>query len=729
MKDKILKIVGSSHIPLSRQALEQALDLKSSADFIAFDKAMDELEEDAELIRTRKNEYQTREQSGLIEGTLHVNRRGLGFIDREGMNSIVIQAKDQKDALDGDTVLVRTWDETGGIVEHTLKHAKDHFIGTFMGTSRGMRCMLDDEKLRNHLVTIRVPHDFKAVPGMKVLLKVEEYGSPLRLAVEQIIGHKDDPGVDISSVLLDHDIPLEFPQEVLNAAQAVPQAVTEAELQGRTDLRGVVTITVDGDDSKDFDDAVSITALEQGWQLKVSIADVSHYVTEGSVLDQEALRRGMSTYVTDRVVPMLPHVLSNGICSLNPQEDRLTLTCDMTIRPDGTVQQYAVYPSVINSNERMTYNNFNKILDGDPDTCAAYAYLGSLFTDLTACAEKIRAARRSKGAIDFDTDEAEIIVNEKGHPVDIRKRVRGRAERMIEDCMIAANVCVADYMNTHHIPCLYRIHDEPKARKLEQFRRTAFRLGHPFVIPAGESITPKRIQDYLTSIQDSAEYPILASQLLRCMAKAVYDPKCLGHFGIAEEEYLHFTSPIRRYPDLVVHRMLRKYAFEGCDSAREKEADQTRMTELAQQCNSRELLTTDAEFEVDDMKKAEYMADHLGEVADGLISGVTGFGFYVQLENTCEGLVHIASLANDYYTYDEEEGCLVGSRTHRTFRVGEKVKIKVTGASKENRSVDFTLASQNVPDRPSRPYAPNRSNTHGGRSGKMRSRGSHGRKY
>ena len=403
-----------------------------------------------------------------------------------------------------------------------------------------------------------------------------------------------------------HDIVAEFPEEVMEQVHTIPQEVPADDLKGRTDLSNEITVTIDGDDSKDFDDAVAVKKNEKGWVLKVSIADVSHYVTWNSPLDLEARKRGCSTYVTDRVVPMLPHELSNGICSLNPHVIRLTLTAEMQISRDGKVKDYKIYPSFIRSTERMTYNNVNQILDGDAEMQKKYAHLGTLFTDLANCADVIRRERRSKGAIDFASSEAEIKVDEKGHPISIEPKHHGHAEEIIEDCMIAANVTVANFLKWQEIPAIYRIHEEPTAKRIKNFVNMSEQMGHKLVVGKSE-IYPNELQRYLDSVSDTDEYTVLSMMLLRCMQKARYDSHCIGHFGLAEDEYLHFTSPIRRYPDLVVHRMLRKYSFEQCTDLEERKNDEQLCQEYADQSSVRERESSDAEFDCDDMKKAEYM--------------------------------------------------------------------------------------------------------------------------
>ncbi len=675
--------------------IADALKMSSEKDTASLKKELDAMEAEHLLFHTPENQYETREQAGIFEGRISMNRAGMGFLDREDQDSIRIESKEQNTALDGDTVLVQCqpWEAYGRVVA-VLQRNKDHVIGTFVNGSQGLVFQPDDAKLQGRLIKIICGKDFAPIEGMKVLCSIVRYGTPLQLRVEQTIGYKDDPGVDITSILLDHDIEAEFPAEVMAQVHDIPQEVQEKDLAGRTDLSKDITVTIDGDDSKDFDDAVSVVKNDKGWVLKVSIADVSHYVTWNSPLDLEARKRGCSTYVTDRVVPMLPHELSNGICSLNPHVIRLTLTAEMQINKAGEVRDYKIYPSYIRSTERMTYNNVNKILDGDEELQKRYSNLGTLLSDLAECADSIRRERKAKGAIDFASAEAEIKVDEKGHPIDIEPKERGHAEEMIEDCMIAANVTVANFLKWQEIPAIYRIHEEPSAKRIKNFVNMSEQMGHKLVIGKAD-IYPNELQRYLESVKDTDEYQVLSMMMLRCMQKARYDSHCVGHFGLAEEEYLHFTSPIRRYPDLVVHRMLRKYSFEQCTDAEERKNDEQLCQEYAEQSSVRERESSDAEFACDDMKKAEYMQDHIGEKGEGIITGVTGYGFYVELANTVEGLVRLSEMHDDYYAYNPDRMELVGQRTKRTYRMGMKVNVVVLAASKEDSTIDFGLRGKN----------------------------------
>ncbi len=693
MKNRILEILENAKKgTVDRREIEKMLGTASSSDFAVLSSTLDKMEEEYLIVRTKQNRYLTRKQAGLAEGVLSVSKRGIGYVDFPDRESVVVSPDDMKDALPGDTVLIQLKRGDGeGTVFHVLKRGKTHYTGTFVQAGRGLQCIVDNEKIRQMEYRVRIPKDIRPIAGLRVELGIERYGTPLRFAVDKVLGHKDDPGVDILAVLSEHDIETEFPEAVMKQANGYEQTVSEAELADREDLRDILTVTIDGDDAKDFDDAVSIEKIPEGWLLRVSIADVPHYVTEDSPLDKEAYQRGTSVYVLDRVVPMLPHVLSNGICSLNPGEDRLTNTCEMIVAPDGTVSGYRVYPSVIRSDHRLTYANVNRVYEGDKALNSEYADIVPFLKELLACARAIRSERNANGAMEFESTESDIRLDAQGKVISVGPEVRGEAERVIEDFMIAANVCVAKLMRKNDIPCLYRIHEEPEIRRMKEYRNLSYQLGHVLLLPKGGP-SPKQLQEFLEGAKTSAVYPVLSSQLLRCMQKAKYDPSCLGHFSLAEKSYLHFTSPIRRYPDLVVHRMLRKYYYESGKHEKQLKTDREKMKDFAVRSSQTERNADDAEWEVEDMKKAEYMAGKVGTYAEGIISTVTSFGFYVELPNTVEGMVSMTSLADDYYHFAADTYSLVGERTKKRYSLGQKVRVRVAAADKETGRIDFEIA-------------------------------------
>lgn len=687
LKDRVYQlIVSHKKGNYDIEKLAKELGCTSTADFVLLNKALNELEDEYMIVRNSQDRFLTLEQSNCVIGKLRVNKNGYGFIDIDDDNSIFITRDEIRYALDMDEVLVQvTPGTTQGRILKVLKHGNDLVVGII---TRNMQLSLDDRKLANKRVKILNRNEFNLVAGLKVQAKIVGYGEILKVNIVRIIGHINDPGVDISSILIENNIKLEFNPETLEHANMVESEVSEEEKKNRRDLRDKLIVTIDGDDSKDFDDAISIEKLDDGFMLGVHIADVSYYVTQGSPLDDEAYERGTSVYVADRVVPMLPHVLSNGICSLNPNEDRLAITCDMKINYAGEVVNYELYPSVIQSKYRMTYNNVNKILNHDEELSKQYADIKDIFFVMQECSSVIRERRMALGAIDFEKEEAKVVVDKKGRVVDIVVRERNDAEKLIEDFMICANECVARLMKWSNLPSIYRIHEKPKAKKLKQFTLLVRIMGYRFKGDL-ENVHPKDIQKCLDNFKDEETYPIISTLMLRSMKKARYDARCIGHFGLASEEYLHFTSPIRRYPDLIVHRMLRRYYFEKDFSHYSN--DEELVNDIALNASDCEVKATQAERDVLDMKKAEYMQNFIGRTFDGIISSVNSFGFFVEIGKTIEGLVHVSTLSDDHYHFDEDMLTLVGERTARTYTLGQKIKVKVIRANKVDRTIDFEV--------------------------------------
>ena len=687
LKAKILKLIKENkkgYFDLKK--LAGILKMTKTSDFVMLNKALNQLEDDLLIVRNSQNHFMTMDQAGMYQGRISLNKKGFGFVDIDDQQSFYINAKNINGAMDKDLVLLQVVEGDEAKVLKVIERDNDNLIATVVGKNLIIR--LDDPRYRDYRLSVVNRKDFKLVKGLKLQIKVLEFKQPLKVEIVRVIGHEDDPGVDISSVLLANGIKLEFAEATLDEANSIPQQVELPELLKRKDLSQRTIVTIDGDDSKDFDDAISIERIPEGFMLGVHIADVSHYVKENSPLDKEAYERGTSVYVCDRVVPMLPHVLSNGICSLNPGVDRLCLSVDMKIDQQGEVIDYDLYPSVIRSSARMTYNNVNKILAGDPRLQAQYKALVPMFFDMAECAKLIRNRRNNKGAIEFDTDEAYVIVDKNGKPIDIKVRERGVSQAIIEDFMICANECVARIMKFQSLPCIYRIHESPKIEKLKEFALIAKIRGHRFKGDLA-NIRPLDIQKCLDSFTDEQEHSVLSTMMLRCMQKARYDASCVGHFGLASSEYLHFTSPIRRYPDLIVHRMVRKYLFE--QNYADMDKDEKMVVDAALQSSECEDKATYAQRDVLDMKKAEYMQNFVGQYFDGIISSVTNFGFFVKLDNTVEGLVHVTSLSDDHYTYVPMMMCLQGREKQKRYTLGDKVRIKVIGANKEEGTVDFKI--------------------------------------
>ena len=529
------------------------------------------------------------------------------------------------------------------------------------------------------------------VEGTKVIVSITKEMSRNKYMgrVTTVIGHKDDPGVDIKLVAYKYNIYEEFSKKALEQTDEIPNVVSDSELKGRTDLTKEVIFTIDGDDTKDIDDAISYRFEDGLHVLGVHIADVSYYVTENSYLDKDALSRGTSSYLADSVIPMLPHKLSNGICSLNEGVIRLTQSCVMKINNDGNVVDYDIFPSFIKSRKKMTYKKVNDIIMRnivDPN----YEEFSDILKQMNDLAHILRRNKVKRGYIDFDLDEAKIIVDGYKNVVGIEKRVREDAERMIEDFMIAANETVATHIYNMDLPFIYRVHDIPNADKIDKFLKLISLLGYK-VTGKIKDLTPVSMQKLLNQLKDVPQYKMLSSMLLRSMRKAVYQKDNIGHFGLGSKCYTHFTSPIRRYPDLEVHRLLRKYLYENKIDNETIDYYNSNLDYIATQASEREQASVDAEREVDDMKMAEYMENHIGEEFDGVISGVESFGLFVELDNLIEGLVQVNSLKGDYYNYVEELLCLIGQNTKKRYSLGDKVRVKVVGASKEARTIDFEL--------------------------------------
>lgn len=693
-QEELLKMIQAHPRKYTLRDFADIYQMQSTEDFIALNKMISAMEEEFLIVRDEKNRYTEPKESRLYQGKLTVNRRGFAFLDLDDEHSIFIPKTDLNLAMDQDLVIVQAkgpLDENPeGEVIRILKRSATQLIGTYCQYRR-LVFVPDDERI-TQFVKVQNEKEFKLIEGLKVQCSIVRYGDPLIVRIERILGHKNDPGVDIQAVLLNHGIESEFPREVMKQLKGIPDHVVASQRLQREDWTGKTIVTIDGDDSKDFDDAISIEKTEKGYLLGVHIADVSAYVPENSPLDLEARKRGTSTYVVDRVVPMLPHYLSNGICSLNEGVERLTLSCVMEIQKDGEIADYRIFPSIIRSTARMTYNQVNRILEGDLEVMRRYEKLVSLFHTLFDCAQIIRNKRHEAGAIDFDKDEAKIQVDAKGKVVDIKIRERGEAERIIEDFMVTANECVARHTKWLQVPSLYRVHEAPTVKKMRDFVKMTQILGYQFK-GSLQDIHPLQLQQCLSAFKEEESYPVVSTMMLRCMQKARYDSRCIGHFGLGLQEYTHFTSPIRRYPDLIVHRMLRKYCFVGMVDAQRMNEDEQLMELLGESTSVSERRSIEAEREVEDMKKAEYMRGKLGQKFDGVISSITKFGFYVALDNTVEGLVHIQDLDDDYYHHDPATFSLRGERTGRIFKLGQKVRIQVVSADKEKREIGFVLSS------------------------------------
>lgn len=705
MKEQIINYFKESGTkPLSVQEIEEEFQLENADDFKDLVKALNELELEGELVRTRKNRFGLPDKMNLVKGSIQMHAKGFAFLipEDEDATDVYIHANDMGSAMNGDKVLVRLekpYSEGArpeGKVIRIIERAVIQVVGTYED-NRSFGFVIADDKRIPSDVFIPKANTHGAVQGHKVIARISKYPEGRNSAEGEIIhilGHKNDPGIDILSIIHKHGIQVDFPEDVLEQAQQTPEEINLDEIKGRRDLRDETIVTIDGADAKDLDDAVTVKKLDNGnYKLGVYIADVSHYVKEDSPIDREALERGTSVYLVDRVIPMIPHRLSNGICSLNPKVDRLTLGCEMEINHQGQVVEHEIFQSVIHSTERMTYSDVNKILvDQDEELRNKYEPLVPMFKEMEKLASILREKRFGRGAIDFDFKEAQVLVDDMGRPTDVAIRERSVAERLIEEFMLAANETIAEHFHWMDVPFIHRIHEEPDEGKLEKFFDFLAGLGISVKGTAGD-IHPQELQKVIDSIRGEPEEMIVSKLMLRSMQQAKYDPQSIGHFGLATDFYTHFTSPIRRYPDLIVHRLIRTYLIENNMDSKTLRHWKSRMPEIARHTSERERRAVDAERDTDELKKAEYMKDKIGEEFTGLISSVTNFGMFVELENTVEGLIHVSYLTDDYYHFDERSQALIGERTANVYRVGDEVDVKVVDVNTDEYTVDFELVS------------------------------------
>ncbi len=695
MQEELLQLLSDlTFTNRSIQELAAILHQDSSDDFVAFMKMVNEMEDAGTIVRDRYNNYYLPNQMNFFKGVLSVNKKGFGFVKVDEDREFYIAQNNIKDAFNGDVVLIqklkgRKGEKEEGQVVRVLERSSNKYVGEVKKGRKDLYVVPDDPRF-NKKIFVDAAHAHGAMPGHKVVVEIKVYKPQLKGDIVQILGHKNDPGVDILSIIAAHDITIDFPDEVYEYIEKnIPDEIDPSDIKNRVDLRDTFIVTIDGDDAKDLDDAISLRKLDNGhYELGVHIADVSYYVKEDSPLDKEAVKRGTSIYLVDRVIPMLPHKLSNGICSLNEGVDRYTISCIMELDEEGKVVDHKIEPSVIRSNHRMTYHNVNRIINGED--LPEYADAKDMFFLMKEVATILRAKRMKRGAIDFDTNEAVINVDEKGHVESIGLRERGESEHFIEEFMLCANETIAEHFKWMDLPFIYRVHEEPKEKKLRTFQAVARPLGY-VIHGALDHVNPHELARIIDESKGRPEHTIITTLLLRSMQKARYDAQCLGHFGLADQFYTHFTSPIRRYPDLLVHRLIRTYLFEGRNDMADHYRE--RIPYLAEQSSEREKIAQDTEYDVEDMKKAEFMEEHMGEEFEGVISSVTGFGFFVELPNTVEGLVHMNTLKDDYYIYNEEAMMLIGERTGKQYRLGDKVKVVVIDVNKTEMRVDFDVVS------------------------------------
>ncbi|UAR92235.1 ribonuclease R [Staphylococcus pseudintermedius] len=713
LKEEIIAIIKSAdYEPMSVSDFQDALGLSSADSFRDLIKILVELEQTGMVTRTKQDRYQKQQQktnSGLVRGTLSQNKKGFAFLrpDDQEMEDIFIPPTKINRAMDGDVVLVEVKKSRGdfrkGKFEGEVKAIESHSIKQVVGTfseARHFGFVVPDDKRIMQDIFVPKGQELGAVEGHKVLVQITQYSDGTNSPegqISAILGHKNDPGVDILSIIYQHGIEIEFPDDVLKEAENVPETIQPDELKDRRDLRDELTITIDGADAKDLDDAIAVKKLDNGnTELTVSIADVSYYVAEGSALDREAYDRATSVYLVDRVIPMIPHRLSNGICSLNPEVDRLAMSCRMEIDAQGQVVKHEIFESVIHSNARMTYDAVNRIItDKDAVTRAQYPEIVPMLDLAQTLSQQLIAMRKKRGEIDFDIKEAKVIVNEEGIPKEVVTRERGEGERLIESFMLIANETVAEHFNQMEVPFIYRIHEQPKSERLRQFFDFITNFGI-MVKGTGEDIHPSTLQNIHEEIAGRPEDMVISTMMLRSMQQARYDADNLGHFGLAADYYTHFTSPIRRYPDLIVHRLVRKYLIEKSMDGRAMHEWEEKLPQIAEHTSNRERRAIDAERDTDELKKAEFMIQHIGDEFEGVISSVANFGMFVELPNTIEGMVNMQNMSDDYYHFDERQMALIGERKAKVYRIGDVVKVKVIHVDVDERQIDFQIVGMPI---------------------------------
>ncbi|MBO4853231.1 MAG: ribonuclease R [Schwartzia sp.] len=707
MKDKILNYMRDTvRRPITAEALAEELGVVGAA-LEPFFEALSELEQTAAVIRNRSGLYGLPERMNLVVGKLSMSGKGYGFIipdvrQKETDTDVFVPGAMLATAMNNDRVVARVTPSTipgrarEGEIIRIVERANTKIVGTFASSKSFGFVTPDDQKIGQDIFIPKKSFG-GAKTGMKVvaeIMKWPEGRHSAEGAVVELLGRAGDPGVDVLSVMRQYDLVQEFPADVQAEADRVPQKVKPDEYRGRRDRREFHVVTVDGDDSKDFDDAVYAERRpDGGWFLGVYIADVSWYVREGRPLDREAYERGTSVYLVDRVIPMLPFALSNGICSLNQGVDRLSMACEMEIDAKGEVTRYEIVPAVIRVYRRLTYNGVNALLEGKAEDVDGVLPMISILKDLR---DARKAYRRKRGSIDFNLPEVKVKLDEAGHPVGLIKRVGSVAESIIEECMLLANETVAEHMDKKELPFVYRVHEQPNEEKIERLNQLLAAFGQHIRPNDKGEIQPMDVQQVLTKVEGRPEERIVTTVSLRSMQQARYADKSLGHFGLAARYYTHFTSPIRRYPDLIVHRLLRETFATGTIPAARQDKLRGVLPDIAQHASVRERVAVDAERETTEMKEIEYMTQFVGDTFSGVISGVTAFGIFVELENGVEGLVHVSRMVNDYYEYVEEQYALIGERTKKAYRLGDEVEVVLVRASVEERNIDFILKDNGV---------------------------------
>lgn len=704
-KERILAYMESEgYVPIKRRDMRAMLSVPQE-DREKFESLINELIAEGRVFETKKGKLASPKDLQMATGTFIGHARGFGFVTPDaGGEDIFIPASETMGAMQKDRVLYKVLHKAekgkkaDGVIVRILERGQQRIVGTFEAGSKGYGFVVADDKKIAKDIFISRENTKGAVTGHKVVVEITDYGEDRRNPegkVIEILGHINDPGVDILSVIRRYELAVEFPEEVYAEIEHLGTEVAEADKKGREDLRDLLTITIDGADAKDLDDAVSLKRLGNGnFELGVHIADVSHYVRENTALDKEAYARGTSVYLVDRVIPMLPHKLSNGICSLNPHVDRLALSCLMEVNGRGEVVSHRILESVINSDYRMTYTAVREILeDGTPALLEQYAEILPMLEDMEELRQILGEKRRKRGSVNFDLPESKIILDENGKPIDIKPYEKSIATNMIEEFMLVCNETIAENSFWQEMPFMYRSHQEPDEDKLEKMEQFLRGFGYYLWKKDGE-IHPRELQKVLQKAEETDEERIITRMVLRSMMQARYTAENGGHFGLAAKYYCHFTSPIRRYPDLEIHRMIKKMLHGELDE-KASAYYRRKMPDWAKHCSKQERVAEDAERDTDALKKVEFMEDKVGQIYEGIISGVTNWGIYVELPNTIEGMVALSQMDDDYYEFDEKKMLVFGKRTKKSYRLGDKVVVSVAKVDRMMGTIDFVFEEEN----------------------------------
>ena len=692
---------SKEYIPMKRKDICTMLSVPKE-DRQYFEQIVNELLEEGKAVETKKGKLMSPKALNMEQGTFLAHSKGFGFVEREQGEDIFIPANQINGAMHKDKVLYRInrKEEYGkraeGEIVKILKRGNIKIVGTFE-QCKGFGFVLPDNKKVTKDIFISKENSMGAVTGHKVVAEITVYGDETKNPegeIIEILGHINDPGVDILSIIREYDLPVDFPEDVYKQIENLEMEVLQKDREGREDFTGYKTVTIDGEDAKDLDDAISLDILENGnFLLGVHIADVSHYVRENTPLDKEAYKRGTSVYLVDRVIPMLPHKLSNGICSLNPHEDRLALSCIMEINHKAEVVNHRVVKSVIHSDKRMTYTAVREVLEEKtPALLEEYADFVDMLENMNRLRILLAEKRKKRGSVNFDLPESKIILDENGKPIDIKPYERSIATNMIEEFMLICNETIAEDFFWQEVPFLFRSHEIPDEQKLQKMEDFIRNFGY-HLKGSKDDIHPKAIQQMLLKAEGKDEERIITRVVLRSMKQARYTAENGGHFGLAAKYYCHFTSPIRRYPDLQIHRII-KWILDGQMTEKKQKSLNKVMPDVAKQCSMRERTAEDAERATDDLKKAEYMADKIGMEYEGIISSLTSWGIYVELPNTVEGMVPLQSLEDDFYIYDEENMIIYGEHSNKKYMLGQKVNIIVTKVDIELKNIDFVFCEQ-----------------------------------